>query len=203
MLIKSTTKRGVRYRTFLSGVTPTLLFPLGALVGGLVIGKSKGALDPSVMYLLGALSLAYLCMLARVVQHGIEIGPDSLVVHSLISRTVIFREELRVADCWYDMNVGVRFEFLPAGSSQAGSDRSGLCTANLALGSSISPSDIRKLAVLIQRWWQASPAPADQDEVVRQVRVMTHFHTREEVVARDPKWSVLFDAIDGNTEDGT
>lgn len=143
-----------------------------------------------------ALVAASLWHSVQVIRHGIEFRDDSIIVHGLGDGVVIFRDELRAVRCWYDANRGVRFEFVPAHELASGKRRSRRTTADLRFASLWSPKDIRRIAVLMQRWWQAEPPPQGSAPVVRQVIPMIWGSAREEALAHDRNWSVLYEVID-------
>lgn len=143
-----------------------------------------------------ALVVASLWHSLQVIRHGIEFRDDSIIVHGLTSDTVIFRDELRVVRCWLDANQGVRFEFVPTHTLASGERRSTRTAVDLPFASMWSRNDIQRFAVLIQRWWQAEPPPPGSVPVERQVIPMIWGHSREEALAKDPNWSVLYEEID-------
>lgn len=159
MLIKKKTPEGLRVRTCVLATGMVLHLPLAMLTWGLVFAFTSEYSDWVTRLVFSSLLVLSAWLSARVLAHGIEFRSDSIVVHSLIRRTVIYRDELRQAACWYDKGsansfdaFGVAFAFDPSRPSSDGASRGTTTAAQLGLAKFILPRDIRSIAVLIQQW---------------------------------------------------
>lgn len=205
MLIRRRTPDGLRVRTCAGGIALMLHVPLAASMWGLGLSFISESSDWVARLMMSALVQACFWFSVRLLTLGIEFRSDSIVVHSFIKKTVIYREELRAAACWYDRGsadspdvFGVAFAFDPTRPSADGSPRGASTGASLAPAKLMLPSDIRSIAVLIQQWWQTGPATIlpDGEPVVRVVRPSGYEKTRDEVLDEFPEWWVLYDAVE-------